>query len=255
MLSLPIPMLAFVVRPTGTGALPLVIMNHGESTDANVRGFFPTVEFRDAARWFARRGYLVVAPVRPGFGAASLDLPDQGIYGVYFGNIGQCAHAEFRDPGLSVASTDQWVIEYLVKIGAALPNNVIVVGQSGGAWGAVALSSKNPPAVAAIIAFAAGRGGHKEDKPNNNCSPERLVAAAAEFGRDARVPLLWISTENDSYFGPALVRQMVDAYKAAGGNVEYHLLSAFGDDGHFFVDSADAIPIWAPIVNRFLKIP
>ena len=65
--------------------------------------------------------------------------------------------------------------------------------------------------------------------------------------------MLWIYTRNDSYFGPNLSKRMADAFQAAGGNVEYHLLPDFGADGHFFIDSADAIPIWAPIVSRFLN--
>ena len=73
-------------------------------------------------------------------------------------------------------------------------DEVIIVGQSGGGWGAIALGSQNPESVRAIIGFAAGRGGHLNGKPNNNCAPDQLVAAVAEFGRTARVPMLWIYT-------------------------------------------------------------
>ena len=62
-LPLPIPMFAYLVRPVGDGPFPLVIMNHGVSLNPTDRSFFPLVEFRDAAKWFAKRGYLVVAPV------------------------------------------------------------------------------------------------------------------------------------------------------------------------------------------------
>jgi homoserine acetyltransferase len=79
-----------------------------------------------------------------------------------------------------------------------------------------------------------------------------LVDAVAEFGRTARVPMLWIYTRNDSYFGPELSKRMAEAFRAAGGNVEYRLLSDFGGDGHFLIDSADAVRLWAPIVSKFL---
>jgi dienelactone hydrolase len=95
-----------------------------------------------------------------------------------------------------------------------VPDQVMVVGQSAGGWGALALSSQNLPAVRAIIAFAAGRGGHVDGKPNNNCAPDKLVAATAELGRAARTPTLWIYTENDTFFGPALSKRMHDAYTA-----------------------------------------
>ena len=89
-------------------------------------------------------------------------------------------------------------------------------------------------------------------KPNNNCAPDRLVETTAEFGRTARVPMLWIYTENDTYFGPALSQRMATAFQAGGGNLEYHLLPPFGHDGHFLVDSADGVRIWTPMVDDFL---
>src|ERR1700756_4646848 len=71
-LPLTLPPLAYVVHPVGNGPLPLVIMNHGVSLNARDRSFFPLVEFRDAAMWFARQGYLVVAPAGAAYGAAAL---------------------------------------------------------------------------------------------------------------------------------------------------------------------------------------
>jgi dienelactone hydrolase len=127
------------------------------------------------------------------------------------------------------------------------------VGQSGGGWGSIALGSKNPPSVRAIITFAAGRGGRVGGKPNNNCAPDELVKETAEFGRTARIPMLWLYVENDTYFGPELTKRMHAAFTDAGGNAEYHLFPAFGSDGHFFIDSADAVPIWAPLVSQFLE--
>ena len=59
-----LPTIAYVVRPVGKGPFPLVVMNHGVSMNQRERGFFPLVEFRDAAMWFAKRGYMVVAPYR-----------------------------------------------------------------------------------------------------------------------------------------------------------------------------------------------
>ena len=133
------------------------------------------------------------------------------------------------------------------------PGKVIVVGQSGGGWGSIALASRNPPSVGAVITFAAGRGGRVDGKPNNNCAPDKLVAATGEFGRTARIPMLWIYAENDTYFGPELTKRMHNAFTAAGGDAEYHLLPAFGNDGHFLIDSADAVPLWAPLVSQFLE--
>ena len=246
-----LPVLAYVVRPLGDGPFPLVVMNHGISLDANQRTMFPSVEYRDAAFWFARRGYFVISPLR--YGASSLDAQDRGLYGAVFGHVGSCDNPNFRGPGLAIATLNEWVIENMQKKKQIAPGKAIVVGQSGGGWGSIALASRNPPSVRAVITFAAGRGGRVDGKPNNNCAPDKLVAATGEFGRTARVPMLWLYTENDSYFGPELTKRMHNAFTAAGGDAEYHLLPAFGNDGHFLINSADAVPLWAPLVSQFLE--
>ena len=250
-LPFPLPVLAFVVRPVGDGPFPLVIMNHGIALGAPERSFFPALEYRAAAQWFANRGYVVISPMR--YGASSLDDKDRGLYGSVFGHVGSCDNPNFRGPGLAIATLNEWVIDYMSKRKIVQPGKVVVVGQSGGGWGSIALASLNPSSVQAIVTFEAGRGGRVDGKPNNNCAPDKLVAATGEFGKTARIPMLWIYTENDSYFGPELSKRMHDAFVAAGGNAEYRLLPPFGSDGHFMIDSPDAVPIWSPLVSQFLE--
>jgi len=252
-LSLPLPMFAYVVRPVGDGPFPLVIMNHGVAIHPRDRSFFPLVEFRDAAKWFALRGYFVVAPVGTGYGATAIDIPERGLYGPFFSKVGKCSNPNFRDPGLALAQVDLWIIDYMAAEKRIVPKDVIVVGQSAGGWASIALSSLNPPQVKAIITFAAGRGDRVDDKPNNNCAPDKLVETTGEFGRTARVPMLWIYIENDTYFGPNLSKRMHEAFTAAGGKVEYHLVPPFGNEGHFLIGSPGAIPIWSPLVAKFLE--
>jgi dienelactone hydrolase len=247
-----LPTIAYVVRPVGDGPFPLVVMNHGVSLNQRERGFFPLVEFRDAAMWFARRGYMVVAPTGSGYGAAAFDDPERGLYSVFFSKIGNRDNPHFHDAGFAVALIDSWIIDYMTEQKLIVPDKTIVVGQSAGGWAALALSSLNPPEVRAIITFAAGRGGRVGGKPNNNCAPDKLVAATAELGRTARTPMLWIYIENDTYFGPVLSKRMHEAYTSAGGSAEYHLLPPFGRDGHFLITSPNSIPLWAPLVEPFL---
>jgi dienelactone hydrolase len=251
-LPLKLPTVAYVVRPVGDGPFPLAVMNHGVSLDARERSFFPLVEFRDAAMWFARRGYMVVAPTGPGYGAGALDAPELGLFSVFYSKIGACENPNFRDAGMAAAALDKWIIDYMTDQKYAVPDNAIVIGQSAGGWAAIALSSQNLPSVKAIIAFAAGRGGRVGGKPNNNCAPDKLIEATAEFGRTARVPMLWIYTENDTFFGPDLSKRMHAAYTGAGGSAEYHLMPPFGSDGHFFIGSPDAIALWSPLASQFL---
>ena len=249
-LMTPLPIFAYVVRPVGGGPYPLLIMNHGISADPEQRGFFPLVEFRDAAFWFARRGYFVVSPVR--YGGVSVDRPEQGLFSLYFASVGDCDKPHFLGPGLAIATLDQWVIDFMKEEATVAPGKAIVVGQSGGGWGAIALSSLNPSSVRAIITFAAGRGGRVDGKPNNNCAPDKLVEATRNFGMKSRIPMLWIYSENDTFFGPDLANRMHKAFTEAGGKAEFQMLPPFGSDGHFLINAAEAIPIWSPLVSRFL---
>jgi hypothetical protein len=66
------------------------------------------------------------------------------------------------------------------------------------------------------------------------------------------LPMLMIYIENDTYFGPELTKRMFAAFTAAGGNAQYHLFPPHGSDGHFFVSTPDAVPIWSPVVGAFL---
>ena len=51
---------------------------------------------------------------------------------------------------------------------------------------------------------------------------------------------------------PGLGKRMHEAFTAAGGKAEFRMLPPFGSDGHFLIDAAEAIPIWSPLVSRFL---
>src|SRR5262249_61853046 len=110
----------------------------------------------------------------------------------------------------------------------------------------------NAAAVQAVIIFSGGRGGYVGLKPTRNCAADRLIATAGAFGRTARIPSLWLYSENDAYFGPALSKDMYQAFRAAGGNAEYHLLPPFGTDGHGLINFHEAADLWQPIAERFL---
>ena len=158
----------------------------------------------------------------------------------------------WEQEGEAIAKINLWIIEYMTRLKRIVPDSAIVIGQSAGGWGSIALASVNPPSVKAVITFAAGRGGRVDGKPNNNCAPDKLVEATAAFGSTSRVPMLWMYIENDTYFGPELSKRMHAAFTAAGGKAEYHLFPPHGGDGHFFVDTADAVQIWSPVVSAFL---
>jgi dienelactone hydrolase len=248
---LPIPILAYLVRPVGTGPFPLIIMNYGASFDQREGSFYPPTEFR-AAHWFAHHGYDVVVPIGPSDGGGNLDLSDRELYKLYFSAAEDCDDPYSLSGAAAQATASKWMIDYIAHERLIMPGNVIVVGQSAGGWAAIALASLNPTPVRAIITFVAGRGARANGGPNNNCESKKLIEAAREFGHTSRIPMLWISPSNETYFGPELSKQVHEAFTGAGGAAEYHLLPLSGSAGEFLMDSPDGISSWAPLVDRFL---
>jgi dienelactone hydrolase len=230
-------------RPAGQGPFPLVVVNHGTTQDAERRRMLEAPDFDAMAQWFVRHGFAVAVPQRPGHGAT---------VGDYREDQGGCDDADFARAGLGAADSIAAAVAYLRGQSFVRRTGVIVVGQSAGGWAALALASRAPAGVRAVIDFAGGLGGRSWDRPDNNCAPDRLIATAAEFGRTARIPTLWIYTENDTYFPPRLSGAMATAFRAAGGKADYQLLPAFGDDGHFMAERPGSESAWGPAVERFL---
>ena len=240
-------MRAYLFRPPGAGPFPLVVINHGSEEDAYLRAQQPMPAFDRLTDWFLAKGYAVLLPQRPGHGATG---------GRYLESQGSdCRSARYYEAGKGAARSIAAAIEFITAEPFIKLDGVVVVGNSAGAWGALALTSAAPKSVAAVINFAGGRGGRDPNRGGSNCAPERLIAAAAEYGRTARLPTLWLYAENDSYFPPELSRQLAGAYRAAGGNVEYHLLPAIEGDGHALAFSQAGAASWMPILESFLQAP
>jgi len=91
------------------------------------------------------------------------------------------------------------------------------------------------------------------NQPNNNCGPDRLVAAAGTYGKTTTVPSLWLYTMNDQYFAPDLSGRMHEAYTQSGGRAAYHLLPAIGNDGHGLIGFPHGVPLWRDTVEAFFR--
>ena len=64
--------------------------------------------------------------------------------------------------------------------------------------------------------------------------------------------VLWVYTENDSFFGPRLATALHDAFTRAGGKAEMVRLPAFTEDGHTLFFGRGGSSIWGPLVERYL---
>ena len=234
-----------VLRPAGEARRPLVVMNHGSPADSAQRPRMERARYSTISSWFVSQGYVVALPMRRGYGETG---------GAWAENYGKCDSPDYYGAGLQGAADIRATIDFMRGQPFVAPDRTIVVGQSAGGWATVALSSLNPPGVSGMVNFAGGRGGHMKLPGGGlgNCAPDALVQAAAKYGATARTPMLWIYTENDSFFAPALVKRMVAAYDAAGGRATFRPVGAFGRDGHQLAGSESGAPIWQPLVQNFL---
>ncbi|WP_336813281.1 alpha/beta hydrolase family protein [Bosea sp. MMO-172] len=232
-----------VLVPSGSGPFPLAIVSHGSPANAAARKTMAPPEYRAGADWLLSRGYMVVLPLRRGYGPRG---------GTWAEAYGPCSRPDYVGGGLATADDIQNVARYFAALDTVRADRILLVGQSAGGWGSLAAASRAPAGVRAVINFAGGRGGYAGGKPNHNCSPDSLVEAAATFGRSSKIPTLWIYTQNDRFFDGALTSRMAQAYQSAGGDAEYHLLAPFGEDGHRLFPTAEGRTVWQPHADRFL---
>ena len=198
------PSHAILFRPPGDGPFPLALIAHASTQNVLRRAQMPQPEYRALAAWLVARGFAVLVPERPGHGATG---------GKYLEDQGGCDEADYAKSGRATADVIAAAMGFVRKQPFIRPDGMVVIGHSAGGWGALALANEDPKNIAAIIAFAPGRGGRANDFPNQVCAPHTLVAAAGEFGKTARVPVTWLVAANDSYFSPALSRQLADAFR------------------------------------------
>lgn len=235
---------ALLFRPPGDGPFRLVVIAHASTQNVLRRAQMPRPEYRALAAWLVARGFAVLVPERPGHGATG---------GRYLEDQGGCDEADYARAGRATAAAITTAADFVRRQPFVRPDGMVIVGHSAGAWGALALAGESPKEVSAIIAFAPGRGGHANDLPNRVCAPHTLIAAAAEFGKSARVPVTWLVAANDTYFSPDLSRRMADAFRGSGGKVGLRVLAASGSEGHWLAETESGIKIAAPELDRALK--
>jgi dienelactone hydrolase len=231
---------AIVLRPDDRLPHPLAVINHGSPRLASDRPAMSPYGMWLQATAFARRGWTAVVFMRRGYGRSQ---------GEWAETFGACGNPNYADAGRTGASDIAAVAKFMRTQPYVSKAKWISVGVSAGGFATVALTADPPPGLAAAIAFAPGRG---SSGPDTVCGENQLVAAFAQYGKTSRVPLLWVSAENDHFFGPRLVTRMTGAFSQSGGNVALIKVAAFGADGHQFFGAANALPIWTPIVDKFL---
>jgi dienelactone hydrolase len=221
---------------------PLLILNHGRAGTPEERSALGRARYGVPSRWLTRLGFMVAVPTRVGYGVTGgEDVEDTGL----------CSRKNYP-PGFTASAVEALaVLELLRRRADVAPDRAVVMGQSFGGATAIAVAALAPAGVQLAVNFAGGGGGDPKTRPQDPCAPALLKKLFADYGRTARMPTLWIYTENDMYFGPRLPEEWFEAFKAAGGNGQYLRFPARGESGHNLFSAAPEV--WQPTVLEFLR--
>ena len=235
---------ATILRPEGPGPFGAVILNHGVPVSDSERAGASSSDLLASAAVFAQRGYVVVLPLRRGFGATG------GEFAEY---TGSCSHPDYLGGEQAAAEDVMAAYEYARALPHVDPRRMILAGHSAG--GMVALFTagvRQPEGLVAVLAFAAGRGGNPALHPGVPCAAEPLARVLDMVGRSIKAPAMFHYAENDQYFNPDTTRFWFQRFTAGGARAEYVLQPPFGDDGHYVFGDRAGIRYWVPAVESFL---
>jgi dienelactone hydrolase len=232
-----------ILRPEGEGPFGVVVLNHGVSASARDRARESSELLISAASVFARRGYVVVMPLRRGFGATG---------GAMAEDPGSCANPDYMTAESAAAADVMVAYNYARGLPYVDPSRMILAGQSAG--GMVSLftaGTRAPKGLVAVLSFAGGRGGDPESSPGVPCAVEPVAKVLDTIGKTTRVPVLFNYAENDLYFSPKTSRLWFDRFAAGGADAQYALQPAFGKDGHYMFADVVGVRYWLPTVEQF----
>jgi dienelactone hydrolase len=227
------------------GKHPLAVLTHGTSDDPLVRAHVTPWSQQSQAQWFARRGYFVLVVVRQVYGRSG------GKQDSTHGGCGGSRGGSFQEAGAASAADLAAVMRYAATLPEVDATTIVSAGVSTGGFAQVALSADPPPGVKAAISFAGGRGG---DGHEHNCDLGAVVGAFGAFGKSAHkhgdLPMLWIYSQNDHWFTPAMAEKFSEAYTKNGATNQFVMAPPDGDDGHHLYGHVAA---WSDIVEAFLE--
>jgi len=233
-----------VFYPQGSGPFPVAIFNHGTPSSKSKRLQMGKWLKAEPINALVDRGFAVMIPMRRGFGATG---------GRYNGSIRSCKDPDFYHGSLGAAEDIVAAIKHAKTLPSIDSSRILLVGQSAGGIASLAAASLEPDSVRAVANFSGGRGsGRSSSTPGVPCFPERMAEAIGRYAKGIKAPVLWYYAENDSYFGPRVVRDWFGSFQQNGGRGELVIQPPFGSEGHYVFTNPGGAKHWGPVLDQFL---
>jgi dienelactone hydrolase len=218
----PRAMRTLVFKPQGTGPFKVLLFAHGRPAYASQRARLVHPMPYGHVRYWLAKGYAVVAPIRPGYGAASggavgsLGNADLESSGVGYSASGQCLRSPSPARTAQAAMQAQRAaLDWVRQQPWARHDHIVLEGQSVGGLATVALCAANPTGVKGCINFSGGAGGDPQHAPGRMCAPEQTTQLMRQYGHTTQPPSIWLYAANDLYWGAEPPRQWHAAFAQA----------------------------------------
>src|SRR5262249_9592660 len=139
-----IGMVTHVYRPLGDGPFPIVVFSHGRG-DSEQRQALTAPVLPGHAHFWLRRGFAVVASIRPGYGeTGGVDREAPG----HTWRNGACyGNPDFANTAKRAGAAVRATLEWLRSQPWARHDKILLVGQSVGGLATVGVGAQNPAGV------------------------------------------------------------------------------------------------------------
>ena len=229
-LTFPVPELTGTLQlemtlllPDGPGPFPVAVFNHGD-VEVGTPWMRHKRRFRDmiVATEFLQLGLAVAIPARRGVAMSQGSYP-RG-FSRHDGDPTYKARIHARDilPAL----------DHLRTIPEIDAGRIILAGQSAGGYSVMHIGAAGVPGVVGVVNFSGGRT-DMAGSEGPGALNRTMVDGFEAFGRQMRVPSLWVFAENDSRYTAQTIRAAHEAFTRAGGVARLSLSPPIPGDGHF----------------------
>ncbi len=219
-----------VFPQTSPGKHPVVIFNHGSTGP----GIIP-VSYVDRAGYVASflhsLGYVVVVPMRKGRGQSE---------GPYLEEDNSIPTAV----GLDSAIEDLDAVVAYERAQSDV-SSIVLAGVSRGGFLSVAYAGRYPTNVSGVINFSGGWFGE-----GVLFTGDFNLKIFQQAGRNAKVPMLWLYADHDSFYSLPFVENEFAKFREAGGSGELFEVRDLSGDGHMLCFWPDK---WRDKVTSYLN--